>query len=192
MLPYCNPSKVCTTEGRFPAEGAAVSPEIDGEISEKQDVDDRNKSRATSSRPGCPTMTRRVLPHAYALSSSRVSSTASRISAPVGNGRTRKPPRQWRARGRASNRQISAPAARSAGRKSYVSQKVQFPSAARSGCLTRPSTWASTKTPHVLQTGHCHIQPTSGRLRNRLLRSLPNGVSYSRGTYISLHRAVVG
>ena len=44
MLPYCNPSKVCTTEGRFPAEVAAVSPEIDGEISEKQDVDDRNKS----------------------------------------------------------------------------------------------------------------------------------------------------
>jgi hypothetical protein len=88
-----------------------------------------------------------------------------------------------------SNRQISAPAARSAGRKSYVSQKVQFPSAAQS-MLTRPSTWASTKTPHVLHTGHCHIQPTSGRLRNCSLRSLPNGVSYSGGTYISLHRAL--
>ena len=34
----------------------------------------------------------------YALSSSRVSSAASRISAPVGDWRTRKRPGQWRAR----------------------------------------------------------------------------------------------
>ncbi|HMK70853.1 MAG TPA: hypothetical protein VK442_07770 [Xanthobacteraceae bacterium] len=86
--------------------------------------------------------------------------------------------------------QISAPAARRTGRKSYLSQKVQFPSAAQS-MLTRPSTWASTKALHVLQTGHCHIQPTSGRFRKCILRSLPNGVSYSRGTHISLagHRS---
>jgi len=33
--------------------------------------------------------------------------------------------------------------------------------------------------PQSPQTGHSHIQPTSGLFRRSILRTLPNGVAYS-------------